>query len=375
MTAKANASWDREDRRVDDLILDARNPRLRDAGLDEQASQPEIRRALWQLMAVDELALSIAHNGFFPHEPLFVAKEHGELVVVEGNRRLAAVQLLRDPKLRAEVGALSLPTISPEARKRLDTVPTVLCKREDIWTFIGFKHINGPQAWDSYPKAHYVAWVRNELNKPLEVIAEHIGDKHDTVARLYDALMVLEQAEDAGVFNRETRHKKHFSFSHLSTGLGYTGIRRFLGLSPGSRPIGKKRPVPKSHEKHLGELLLWLYGNRTDDIPAVVRTQNPDLRRLDLVLQSEQATTAIRKRLPLEVALEISYGDDRVFREALVVAKQSLQKARGTVLTAYDGNEDLLKTADEIAALATSLLSEMNEMQQEAGAERPRRGR
>lgn len=160
----------------------------------------------------------------------------------------------------------------------------MLCRREDIWTFVGFKHINGPQAWDSYPKAHYVAWVHNELDLSLETIADRIGDKHLTVARLYDALMVLEQAEEAGVFDREKRHKRHFAFSHLYVGLGYAGIRRFLGLSSGSRPIGRKRPVPKSHEQQLGELLRWLYGDKTDDLPPVVRTQNPDLRQLDAVL-------------------------------------------------------------------------------------------
>jgi ParB-like chromosome segregation protein Spo0J len=51
-------------------------------------------------MAVDEVALSIAENGFYRHEPLYAARESGKLNVVEGNRRLAAVKLLRDEKLR-----------------------------------------------------------------------------------------------------------------------------------------------------------------------------------------------------------------------------------------------------------------------------------
>src|SRR3954462_10291419 len=88
---------------VDDLLLDPHNPRFRDAGIEESASQTTIIKALWEGMAVDEVALSIAANSFFQHEPLFAARENGKLYVIEGNRRLAAVKLLRDKELRAEV--------------------------------------------------------------------------------------------------------------------------------------------------------------------------------------------------------------------------------------------------------------------------------
>ena len=345
---------------VEDLLLDPYNPRLTDLGLGEKPSQSEIMQALWSKMAVDEVALSIAENGFYTHEPLYAAPEKGKLYVVEGNRRLAAVLLLRSEKLRREFKATSLPEISAAAKKKLDSLPVITCKREQIWAFLGFKHINGPQAWESYPKANYIAWVHNELGVPLEEIALRIGDKHDTVSRLYDALMVLRQGEELGVFDLKDIYKQHFSFSHLTTGLGYVGVQMFLGLPRGERTIGKRRPVPKDHVRHLGELLVWLYGRKSDDTPPAVQSQNPDLRRLDEVLRSREATSALRKGLPLSVSLEISKGDERVFRESLVAAKQNLQTARGRVITGYDGNEDLLRTAEEIVELSNSLLADMN---------------
>ena len=161
------------------------------------------------------------------------------------------------------------------------------------------------------------------------------------------------------MFIREDRYKQHFSFSHLTTGLGYVGIQSFLKLPRGDRTIGKLRPVPKSHVHQLGEFLVWLYGRKSDDIPPVIQSQNPDLRRLDEVLKSKGATAALRKGLPLSVSLEISKGDERVFRESLVGAKQNLQKARGTVLTGYDGNLDLRETAEDIAELSRVLLKDM----------------
>jgi hypothetical protein len=354
--------WQSEDVSTDDLLLDPDNPRLSDYGIDKSVTQDEIIRVLWANMAVDELALSIAENGFYRHEPLYAAKERGKNHVIEGNRRLAAVKLLRDDALRARLNILSLPTINAAAKKKLDTLPVIFCKREEVWAYLGFKHINGPQAWESYPKAHYVAWVHNEVGVPLAEIARRIGDKHSTVERLYDGLMVLEQAEAADVFDRDDRYREHFSFSHLTTGLGYTGIQSFLGLPKGDRTIGKRRPVPKDHEHQLGEFLTWLYGSRSENKPPVIQSQNPDLRRLDEVLKNKQAIAALRKGLPLSVSLEISKGDERVFRESLVDAKQNLQKARGTVLTGYDGNEDLFQTAEEIVELSRSVLADMAQM-------------
>lgn len=168
---------------VSELLYDSKNPRLVEAGAAE--SQKEILRILWREFAVDEIALSIAANGYFPYEPLFATKEDGKLVVVEGNRRLAAVRLLVDADLRRDVGATDLPPISASAKKALDTLPVVICSRSEIWQYVGFKHVNGPQQWQSYSKARYIAWVRNDLKVPLDEIAQQIGDQHSTVKRLY----------------------------------------------------------------------------------------------------------------------------------------------------------------------------------------------
>jgi hypothetical protein len=197
---------------TDELLLDPHNPRLSDYGVDANPSQTQILRVLWSKMAVDEVALSIVENGFYSHEPLYVAKEGNKLYVIEGNRRLAAVKLIRDEALRRELKITSLPSIKEAGIRQLDQLPVILCKRNEIWAYLGFKHINGPQSWESYPKAHYVAWVHNDLKVPLEEIARRIGDTHSTVARLYEGLMVLTQAEKARVFDRDDVTENIFHF-------------------------------------------------------------------------------------------------------------------------------------------------------------------
>src|SRR5208282_6482771 len=86
---------------VDKLLFDARNPRLAEYGIEPDANQSELLKALWQKMAIEELAMSIAYNGYFKHEPLFLEKHGSKYIVIEGNRCLAAVELLLDKDLRA----------------------------------------------------------------------------------------------------------------------------------------------------------------------------------------------------------------------------------------------------------------------------------
>lgn len=338
-----------------DLVFDERNPRIGTDGL----TQDEILERLWRSFAVDEIAMSIGTNGFFGYEPLFVLKEDGQNIVVEGNRRLAAVRLLTSETERVRVKATDLDPATPDALATLKTLPVILTTREGIWRFIGFKHVNGPQAWDAVAKAEYIVWVHNELGVPLDEIAKQIGDKHATVARLYNARMALDQAEKAEVWSREDRWNTRLFFSHLYTGLGYKGIQSFLGVDA-TKSATSAKPIPDAHLKELGELCIWLFGSKSRDIRPLIRSQNPDLRVLDDVLQSKNGVAALRQGLGLTVSSDIAKGDEQILREKLVAAKSSLQDARGKVLTGYLGLRDLHLLAEETAALSEELLADMD---------------
>ena len=357
------------------LFLDPRNPRLAELGTAQDASQEEILDSLWRNMAVDEIAYSIAKSGYFNHEPLFVSQEEGELRVIEGNRRLAAVKVLLDAGLRRRLNATDLPKASAKVREEIASLPVIQCKRADIWNYVGFKHVNGPQQWGPYSKAHYVATVHNEFKTPLKDIADTIGDRHSTVKRLYRGMMALAQAEAAGVFHRSDRSSTRFAFSHLYTGLDYTGFQRFLGFKP--EQSFKPNFVPKAKVEKLGELCVWLYGSRSTSTRPVIRSQNPDLKNLDKVLMSENGVAALRQGLPLETSLDISRGDEDLFREALVGAKEALQSARGKVLHGYKGDLGLLEAAGEAKDLIVSLLDDMERIRERprklGPKERPRR--
>ena len=349
---------------VAELVFDVKNPRLVEYDLAGSPSEAEIIEVLWRAMDVREVMLSIAASGFFQHEPLFVSEEGGKKIVIEGNRRLAAVKVLLDPTL---IEASDIPAIDEAAKEALRRLPVILSTREAAWQYIGFKHVNGPAKWTSYAKSQYIANVHRQFGVDLEDIAKQIGDTHKTVQRLFRGMMVIEQAERWGIFDREDRSRPHFSFSHLYTGLDYPGISEFIGL--GSEANEDLEPVPFDRKPELEEICLWLYGSKKRGIPPVIQSQNPDLRNLNAVVANREAVAALRAGVELSRAFEISRPSTTVFDESVHAAKRALEKAHSLLSTGYDGSQQLLDVAENVADLADDLHAEMLRKNS------PRRGR
>ena len=339
-----------------ELHFDRENPRLAEYAITRAMSDDDIISLLWDAMDVKELVQSIEASGYFQHEPLIVTEENNEKIVIEGNRRLAAVKALLDPDAAAQKG-WDVPVLSEQARKDLEYIPATISNRKDSWRYLGFKHVNGPAKWSSYAKAKYVADVHRKYNISLEDIANQIGDRHKTVQRLYRGLMVIEQAEAEKVYDRDDRYRQRFAFSHLYTGLDYDGISKFLSLETADAETAT--PVPKKALEHLGELCIWLYGSKKQGKPPVVEAQNPHLRQLDTVLKHREAVAALRSGEELTTAYEVSRSPTSVFEDALLAAKRELQRVRAYLTTGYDNSDDLLRIASDVADLASDIYSEM----------------
>ena len=150
---------------VERLRLDRRNPRL--LGTDENASDEAIVARLYLSSGLGELLQSLSANGYMDIEPLVVICgrdiDNGDLTVLEGNRRLAALRLLREPGLADRIASsqgfpITVPRIDKSLRATLDHVSVYpVANRERARPLIGFKHINGPAKWDAYTKAQFVA--------------------------------------------------------------------------------------------------------------------------------------------------------------------------------------------------------------------------
>ena len=359
------------------LRLDRRNPRL--IGEDGNASDEAIVARLYAAAELDELLQSIAANGYMDIEPLVVMDGpdagSGELIVLEGNRRLAALRLLREPELASRITAsegvrISIPPVADSVRATFDEVSVYpVADRESARAFIGFKHINGPAKWDAYAKARFAAaWYRDGRPEGgLAGIARAIGDKHDTIKRMVSAIYVLDQARNEGLFDIEDRHTRKLNFSHLYTALSRSQYMEYLGLGTGwARHDPEPNQVPREKREELRKVLVWIYGSKKDDVRPVVQSQNPDVKRLGEVLAHAQGRHLLEATGNLDTAHASTEPVDRQFTASLIRARDNLRDAAGS-LRAYDGrDQSLLDIAEDVKETAETVHGRMLEKRREA---------
>jgi hypothetical protein len=282
------------------LLLDADNPRLPPSmqGADQE------NLAVNMEMGFDSftVAESIAVNGYFNSEPMIVvtAPEDGRWVVVEGNRRLAALLGLAKPGLRHEFPD---PDKWDALAKRADItdetlVPVVVVKdRRVVVPIIGFRHITGILQWQPYAQARYVAKLVDEDHMGLGEVAKMIGLDRTRVGNLYRDQAIARQAQALGI---ETGPLEQ-AFSLLTVAMGNVQLREHIKAPLGSRLEPGETPVPKERAHELRELLTWVFGDG-DAQPLV--SESREISQLARVVGNPIGIKAIRGGDTLEAAVQ-----------------------------------------------------------------------
>lgn len=337
-----------------ELHFDKSNPRL--VEFNNLKSEEDIIKVLWDNMAVNEIVMSILANGFFENEAMYAIRENDQVVIVEGNRRLAAVKAILNPELIKGMAKYA-DRITEQLKQQLSTsLPViVLEKREDAWRYIGFKHVNGAVKWDSYAKAEYIAQVHNDYGVALDDIAEQIGDSNKITLKLYQGLMVLRQADKETNFKIADVYNNRVYFSHVYTAIMYEGFQEYLGIDITQHTDS---PVPADKLDNLQEVMYWILGSKSKGIKPIIKSQNPDIRNLNQVLTKPDATQLLKSTNDLTVAYDMSLDGGDVFYQTLVEAQIRIQKALSKI-SFYKGDDDMLQTAINIADSADALYKGM----------------
>lgn len=338
---------------IEFLRFDPENPRFASDANMKGVNDVEVIKELMRIADLGEVIQSIAANGYIDIEPLVVTRHEEVYTVLEGNRRLAALRLLKDPDL-AHKCDMTQPQLSEGVRSTFDQVTVyVVTDRTDAADFIGFKHINGPHRWDALAKARFAAdWYHRERDNGITLrdIARRLGDTHNTVKRLVNGIFVLEQAQKNRVFDPHDRYPgRPFAFSHLYTALTNPRYQQFLGLPEDwikGDPI--LDPVPKERLENLGEILTWLYGSKEDNIRPIVISQNPHVKMLGEILQKPIALRTLRVDPNLQEAYKLVRTHAVQFEEALLNALKFSADALAKISSFEGDDETLLEVANQL---------------------------
>ena len=356
------------------LRLDPCNPRR--AGRTKDSADLKIIAWLYRSAALDELLLSISSNGYMDIEPLVVVREdtHDGLLVLEGNRRLAAMRLFLEPGLAADIKEsesldIRIPKIDQSLLPTLEKT-SVHCvrNRESARSFIGFKHINGPAKWDAYAKARFVTDWHKQFNfQDIELIARMIGDGHSTIRLMVSAMYVLDQACKNDLFDIEYCYYHRFNFSNFYAALYRPQYLDYLGISSDwHRHDPRPDTVDPQQFSRLKKLLMWIYGSRKDNQSPVVRFRNPDIKRLGEVLSHPESLHVLETTSDLDRAHALTESIDSRFIRSLFRAREEIRGAFHSI-GAFDGlDSSLVDVAGDVHAVSETVHQRMLEKSFEA---------
>lgn len=186
---------------LNDLCLDKKNPRFSSStiiGKEREIKEEDIISYLVRFGKVSELAESInANHGLYDEEWISCYKnEAGEMVVLEGNRRVAACKILKNQfvvpaSLRAEK---SFPMASEITLSNIAKIKAIVYEnKEDAQNYIAAKHTKPEvKKWETIEQCNYYYEQFKAGKSPFE-IGQLVGE---------DVKKVQEKIKQFGLFKK-----------------------------------------------------------------------------------------------------------------------------------------------------------------------------
>lgn len=322
--------------KLKELHFDPENPRL--PMHLRYAPEDEVLDYLLLECNLIELMLSIGQQGFFIGEPLLVVKKDDGYIVVEGNRRLGALKLLQKSAV-SNVKPAQVRRVQDESTIQPDLIPSLIFeKREEILTYLGYRHITGIQPWDALAKARYLRQLRtripNEHAEAHKILAKEIGSKAPTVAKLLTGLTLIDKARDLGILSELKLKEEEIPFSLLTTGIGYENICRFIGIENSSDVEANN-----INESNFKEFLTWAFVKNSGSATVLGESRNFD--KLARIVGNDQALKELRRGTPIEAADLYTSGPLEAVRKLMLEAEHRINSAQAGLSYAdgFDSND------------------------------------
>ncbi|RKU22723.1 hypothetical protein C6499_19590 [Candidatus Poribacteria bacterium] len=351
---------------LDKFYLDAKNPRLGRRQANTDLSQEEIL-GLMRNWVLDELAVSYLESGFWTHEALLVIEEEldgkSRLVVVEGNRRLAALiylqQAINGNPDSKKWGLLveNLAKDKLEELKRLfRNIPYIqIDSRRDVESFLGFRHVTGIKQWPPEQKARYITKLIDERGMSYKEVMRKIGSQTPAVRHNYITyrlfLQMADWLEDFSIEDAERR------FSVMYNALRTDGVQDYLNIDIFANERASQMPVPKPRQRALENFARWLFGKKAEDLDSIF-TDSRHVSDFGKMLEDPQTLQYLEesKNPNFEVARKLMGGEEADFVQHLSEAAANVR----IVLTGvhhYKNSEDIQKAVETLGIDVQQLLS------------------
>src|SRR5205823_6306195 len=150
------------------------------------------------------------------------AAQAGKFVVIEGNRRLAALRWIAED----DAAGVNIPE---NVKEVLKAVPVVIVEGEgglEHRALMGVRHVSCINQWGGYQRAKLVVELRDTFNLDSSEVAERLALSVQEVNRRYRAFRALQQMRDDEEFGAYAEPQMYPLF-HEAVSL--PAVREWLG--------------------------------------------------------------------------------------------------------------------------------------------------
>jgi len=303
---------------LDQLLLDPNNYRFFDMeqytkvqpNRIHESSVQKKTEALVKLDGKEELRAlkeSIEANGYVPVETLVVKSykfKKASFIVVEGNRRVAAMRWLKSDRAGGS-------SVSKDLIKQFNTLPAIILKGDEDATkniqhvLMGLRHVSGIKQWGGYQRAKLVVEMVDDLGLSFSDAAKRISMSPNEAARRYRAFKALAQMQNDEEFGALADPKMYRLFHEA---IAVVKVKDWLGWHDDEYRF--------TEEDNLDKFYKLLVAHVPEDEEESSRTREPkirtylDVRNLKDILGNVEAQ-------------ECLFDPDKSYNEALAVAKAS----------------------------------------------------
>ena len=227
-------NWPTEHISSDKILLDADNIRLTVKGkvTQDSVTQDSLLADLFNYENAMELVTSIAENGVFQDELPVVIEQNSKYIVIEGNRRIAALKALQTPDIAPAPFVTKIRDIGPLSPDLQGVHVVIAPSREATNKLIASKHTkNIRRPWKPLRQAYFYKVLQDKEGKTIEQLKREFDPNVPRFIRMLEMHKIAKSFDYPPEIASVVHNERNFPITTLERIYDNQQVQELLGFT------------------------------------------------------------------------------------------------------------------------------------------------